>query len=207
MAIWRKVEPDIRIPDILDLIEKMSTAAIPYRWKMAGNIIRIIAKAYSEPTIQFSSACKDEISNHLASSKLEMGGVLLGNTYSLPGTVSHMYKYLTFITDCLPSLKFKNSSVSVDMDTEIWDRSYRYFADGKQVIGWYHSHPNLGAFFSGTDRQTQRAGFYHAYSLGIVIDPIRAENKCFNGAEAEEIPFTFELMAEDMAALLSVTIT
>ncbi len=41
------------------------------------------------------------------------------------------------------------------------------------VVGWYHSHPNLGAFFSGTDRATQRAFFNRPYSVGLVVDPVR----------------------------------
>ncbi|MCG3201208.1 MAG: hypothetical protein NFCOHLIN_01074 [Gammaproteobacteria bacterium] len=55
------------------------------------------------------------------------------------------------------------------------------------VVGWFHSHPNLGAFFSGTDRSTQRKFFGHEYSLGYVIDPIRDEHAYFLGADSEEI--------------------
>jgi len=43
----------------------------------------------------------------------------------------------------------------------------------EKVIGWYHSHPGLGVFLSGTDVATQR--FQQTYSdpyLAIVIDPL-----------------------------------
>jgi proteasome lid subunit RPN8/RPN11 len=49
------------------------------------------------------------------------------------------------------------------------------------VVGWYHSHPGLGAFFSHTDRRTQQAFFAHAYSVGWVVDPLRGESAWFVG--------------------------
>ncbi|GGA51374.1 hypothetical protein GCM10010981_45960 [Dyella nitratireducens] len=56
------------------------------------------------------------------------------------------------------------------------------------VVGWFHSHPNLGAFFSGTDRKTQRDFFFHPYSTGYVVDPVRDEHAFFLGAESFQIP-------------------
>ena len=57
----------------------------------------------------------------------------------------------------------------------------------RQVIGWYHSHPDLGAFFSATDRHTQSAFFPHPYSLGWVLDPIRNEQAWFIGASSDQL--------------------
>jgi len=45
----------------------------------------------------------------------------------------------------------------------------------------------LGVFFSGTDRYTQRNFFNHPYSIGLVIDPIRDEDKVFIGQESDEV--------------------
>lgn len=42
------------------------------------------------------------------------------------------------------------------------------------IVGWYHSHPGIGVFMSGTDVDTQ--GAYQAVcanSVAIVIDPIK----------------------------------
>jgi len=72
--------------------------------------------------------------------------------------------------------------VSLAMGTEIWDRARDLMARaGSMVVGWYHSHPNLGAFFSGTDRATQRAFFNRPYSVGLVVDPVRGEEAWFVG--------------------------
>ena len=59
------------------------------------------------------------------------------------------------------------------------------------VVGWYHSHPNRGAFFSGTDRRTQRALFTQSYSIGLVIDPVRGEEAWFWGPDS--IPLSARL--------------
>ncbi|MCY1311905.1 hypothetical protein D9M70_622700 [compost metagenome] len=55
------------------------------------------------------------------------------------------------------------------------------------MVGWYHSHPNLGAFFSGVDRKTQKDFFNSNYNLGLVIDPIRNEEKWFISSESIEV--------------------
>lgn len=83
------------------------------------------------------------------------------------------------------SISYRNSAVALEMSSEIWNQlAGRNHED--LVVGWYHSHPNLGAFFSGTDRKTQKAFFNHAYSLGWVIDPIKKEQKVFVAGESIE---------------------
>jgi proteasome lid subunit RPN8/RPN11 len=73
------------------------------------------------------------------------------------------------------------------METEVWNRASGLLQSGLMVVGWYHSHPNLGVFFSGIDRATQSAFFNHPYALGLVVDPIRKERKCFFGGASEEL--------------------
>ena len=86
---------------------------------------------------------------------------------------------LTILVEAVPSADYPNSSVSLEMGTEVWSRINERVSAERIVVGWYHSHPNLGAYFSGTDRRTQRAFFNNHYSLGWVIDPFRDERRCF----------------------------
>ena len=89
---------------------------------------------------------------------------------------------LVSIDGFLASETCRTSGVSLAMGTEIWDRARDLMArTGSMVVGWYHSHPNLGAFFSGTDRATQRAFFNRPYSVGLVVDPVRGEEAWFVG--------------------------
>ena len=75
------------------------------------------------------------------------------------------------------------------MDTAVWAHARQACSDNNEVvIGWYHSHPNLGAFFSGTDRYTQRHFFQHEHCLGLVVDPIRHDEKWFVGPDLVEYP-------------------
>jgi proteasome lid subunit RPN8/RPN11 len=76
------------------------------------------------------------------------------------------------------------------METSVWDRARAALAAGELVVGWFHSHPRLGAFFSDTDRRTQAAFFNHPFSVGWVIDPFANEEAWFLGADAESIPPT-----------------
>lgn len=41
------------------------------------------------------------------------------------------------------------------------------------VVGWYHSHLDLGVFMSDRDLRTQRGGFPHLHQVALVVDPMR----------------------------------
>ena len=56
-------------------------------------------------------------------------------------------------------------------------------------MGWYHSHPGIGAFFSGVDRSTQASFFGPQYCLGLLVDPVARRQKLFFGAESTETSF------------------
>lgn len=45
------------------------------------------------------------------------------------------------------------------------------------IVGWYHSHPNLGIFMSGTDVRTQLC-YQHLFSraVALVIDPAQVSD-------------------------------
>ena len=44
-----------------------------------------------------------------------------------------------------------------------------------QPLIWIHSHPNFGAFYSGTDSNTLQSLFYANHQMGVVVDNIRQE--------------------------------
>jgi proteasome lid subunit RPN8/RPN11 len=50
----------------------------------------------------------------------------------------------------------------------------KYAERDEKIVGWYHSHPNMGTFMSSTDIDTQRR--YQALfpnAVALVIDPQR----------------------------------
>jgi proteasome lid subunit RPN8/RPN11 len=132
-------------------------------------------------------ACRRRIQSHLETERTELGGLLLGFAFTDP--LQRPDQFLVSIHDCVPSRTFSTSRVSLSMDSTIWNETHgRVGPDLGMVVGWYHSHPDLGAFFSSTDRATQRAFFRQPYSLGLVIDPVRGEEAWYVGAEAREVP-------------------
>lgn len=86
----------------------------------------------------------------------------------------------------------KGSKVDVTLDADAWREIHgQVQASGLDpavhMVGWWHTHPNLGAFFSGTDRSTQAAAFQKPWNVGVVIDPVRIELAIFSGAESSEV--------------------
>jgi proteasome lid subunit RPN8/RPN11 len=64
------------------------------------------------------------------------------------------------------------------------------------MVGWFHTHPNLGVFYSGDDVVVHSAAFTLPWHVGLVVDPVRKE-ACFFGWENDElIPFAgfYELL-------------
>lgn len=174
---WCDKKPDVSVKPIDQLLR-------PHSWATA---LGFIQKALAGTTIFPTSEAEESIASHLATEPLELGGLLLGKVFEIPFTAPTPYPWITIIEKALPSQSYRNSSVSLRMGTEVWTRAAPLLESGLMVVGWYHSHPNLGAFFSGTDRGTQAAFFTAPYALGLVIDPVRKEHKCFFGAASEEL--------------------
>lgn len=177
MMTWKELPAERRKVDL-------SRILMGFGFIQAADLIRWTIR---EPPIMLGHGVDEEIHDHVSSGPDEMGGLLLGHTCELPYATRHGYDHLTAVRIALPSREFVNSGCSLEMGTEIWSRASVEIARGLQVVGWYHSHPGLGAFFSLRDRATQAAFFDHGYSLGVVIDTVRGEKKCFAGPHSEEI--------------------
>jgi proteasome lid subunit RPN8/RPN11 len=72
------------------------------------------------------------------------------------------------------------------MEASVWIEA-RKRAPHLTIVGWFHSHPDLGAGFSSTDRNTQRNFFRLPHQLGLVIDPFRKQIACFAGADSTDV--------------------
>jgi len=83
------------------------------------------------------------------------------------------------------------------MAPDLWIDTKPHIEAGKMVLGWFHSHPGFGAFFSGIDRSTQAAFFSQPYSLGLVVDPKSQEERLFFGPDSRETTFLVIAGAEE----------
>jgi proteasome lid subunit RPN8/RPN11 len=132
--------------------------------------------------IAVDTAAADDVRRHLAAHGEEQGGLLLGEVYS--GNAAATGSRVVHVTQAVAATDFASTGVSLRMESGVWDDARRRLRAGELVVGWYHSHPGLGAFFSHTDRRTQRAFFPHAYSVGWVVDPPGGESAWFTGPDS-----------------------
>lgn len=137
------------------------------------------------PGIRITRDTMHLIRNHIDGRRIEVGGLLLGESIEWPG-MGYDYPFATEVTLAVPARQLSHSPVSLTMDTSVWHEA-RNIAPHLKVVGWFHSHPDLGAFFSGTDRNTQQHFFRLPHQIGLVIDPFREEIACFAGADSMDV--------------------
>ncbi len=137
----------------------------------------------TSPRVLIAAGCMSTMREDVDQSREERGGLLLGRAYGGGGETQ-----VVVAERSIASRAFSSTGVSLRMESEIWDLARPLLVDGTIVVGWYHSHPDLGAFFSDTDRATQRSFFRNPFSLGLVIDPVRNELSAFLGPDSTHIP-------------------
>ncbi len=117
--------------------------------------------------------------------KVEHGGILFGNAYR-----DYEYGIYVEITAAVPAPATMGTGVYLEFTAESWLKIMDYAKAAHpdaNIVGWYHSHPNLGVFMSGTDMRTQRAFFYHPWCSSIVFDPVRNQIAYFLGEDANMV--------------------
>jgi proteasome lid subunit RPN8/RPN11 len=127
---------------------------------------------------------REEVLRHLRSSQDEQGGLLLGEVFTADESVSVAASRAVLVSRAIPALDFSSSGISLRMESGVWERARLAPRPLELIVGWYHSHPGLGAFFSATDRRTQAAFFHHPYSVGWVVDPVLDDEMFFVGRES-----------------------
>lgn len=134
------------------------------------------------PVVAIATAAEDDALHHLAGHADERGGLLLGEVFAEGDDVAGCR--LVLITQAIPAMESEGTGISLRMGSAVWQQAQSRRGALERVVGWFHSHPGIGAFFSETDRRTQRAFFPHVYSVGWVVDPVYRESAIFLGAES-----------------------
>lgn len=109
--------------------------------------------------------------------EVELGGVLLGRV------VDRVKEPTIEVSAAMPVETADHSLVHFTFTADTWaqlhrDRSEKY--PDLDVVGWYHTHPGLGVFFSADDVVVQTAAFVMPWHVALVFDPINKEG-CFFG--------------------------
>ena len=107
----------------------------------------------------------------------ELGGALLGQAYRHQGTV------FVDVDAVLPAVSGDHGPIHFTFSADSWsqlqkDRAEQY--PELAIVGWFHTHPGLGVFYSSDDVVVHSAAFTLPWHVGLVVDPVRQE-ACFFG--------------------------
>lgn len=104
----------------------------------------------------------------------EVGGLLIG-----PKPVQQANgRYLTSIIDVIYAFHTKTNRAELTFTADSWaqmtaERVARF--PDMVAVGWFHSHPDWGLFFSKQDISLHSGFFDLPFMVGLVLDPIRRE--------------------------------
>lgn len=157
-----------------------SLAVLRQRCGLASTLELILQAQTHRLCVWFESKVRTNVHAYLASHAVEAGGLLLGSRFFDPTCEA-----IVSIERFVPGTDFDGTGVSLTLGTKLWDDARPWIEAGYVVVGWVHSHPNLGAFFSSTDRRTQRAFFSATWQIGLCIDPIRKQEAWFYGSDSQ----------------------
>ncbi len=130
-----------------------------------------------EATVFLSQLALKQIATHSYSNlDCEVGGALLGRPYQFDDEI-----YLD-VRAAIPAVTADQGPVHFTFTADAWaqlhkDRMQRY--PDYDIVGWFHTHPDLGVFYSSDDVIVHSAAFTLPWHVGIVIDPLRKETALF----------------------------
>lgn len=114
----------------------------------------------------------------------ELGGALLGQAYR------HKSGVIVEVKAALPASSSDHGPVHFTFSADSWSKLHRdraaHYAN-LDIVGWFHTHPDLGVFYSSDDVVVHSAAFTQPWHVGLVVDPVREEAAFFgwvNGALA-----------------------
>jgi proteasome lid subunit RPN8/RPN11 len=122
-------------------------------------------------------ALRDMEAHALSDARVELGGVLLGESCEDDRGMAFVV-----IADSLRARHYESTSGSFKFTHETWAEFTRQragMAAELQMVGWYHTHPNLGVFLSELDRFICEHFFSRPSDVALVIDPCRQDRGFF----------------------------
>jgi proteasome lid subunit RPN8/RPN11 len=117
---------------------------------------------------------------------VELGGALLGRAYRHSGGV------VIEVMAALPAVSGDHGPIHFTFSADSWSHLHRdkasHYPD-LDIIGWFHTHPDLGVFYSSDDVVVHSAAFTQPWHVGLVVDPIREEAAYFGWLNGVLTPY------------------
>jgi proteasome lid subunit RPN8/RPN11 len=172
--------------DDFSVVSKAETSAAPGR--LYADFCRV-GEAFQ---VYIARAALKRALRHTESGYAETGGEVAG---ALIGSLQYdAAAGVTFveINETVPVQSF-SANFDVAIDPTEWSKAENVtqepqFRGRCVVVGWYHSHPNIGIFLSAVDLNTQSTHFGVDWQVAIVVDPVRMEIGAFNGSLGAPCP-------------------
>ena len=101
---------------------------------------------------------------------VELGGLLLGNVFQ------NEQRLYVDVAAAIVAKSDKNGPVHFTFTADAWaDAHAEREADypDLKIVGWFHTHPDLGVFYSGDDVVVHTTAFALPWHVGLVLDPVR----------------------------------
>lgn len=128
----------------------------------------------SQVLVAFSQQALRQIEAHCASDLTrEVGGVLLG--HSETAGISIRVKVMAALAVNTEDHGPVHFTFTADSWAQLHHDKAERFPD-LEIVGWYHTHPDLGVFYSADDVIVHSAAFVLPWHVGLVIDPVRNES-------------------------------
>lgn len=124
----------------------------------------------------------------------EIGGLLLGRVQRSGELVRRVRVEAVLLAEGAESV---GSSIRLTPElladlTRQAKREYPTF----QVVGWFHTHNGLGAFFSGYDTDVHKEHFPELWQIALVSDPELGKEAVYVWQNQEMVPYAFDSDAE-----------
>ena len=116
----------------------------------------------------------------------EVGGILSGEVYQEAG------RYMVVIEGVCQARHVLASCVSLQFTADTWTDILKERSNypERKTLGWYHSHPGIGVFLSGTDEFTHRSFFGNQpWYVALVVDPISGDLGAFTWEDGRLIRY------------------
>lgn len=113
----------------------------------------------------------------LSDVRTELGGVLLGQAYQYKGQI-----YVQ-VDAAVTAKSDQHGPVHFTFTADAWAGIHREREEhypNLHIVGWFHTHPDLGVFYSSDDVVVHSVAFDMPWHVGLVVDPVRRQS-CFFG--------------------------
>lgn len=180
---WVQAETPAAHREAIAALPFRQLPAPPTEWLHHGGV-----PAEGQPLVlMHQTAIAQVVAHSRSNTGYELGGALLGHAYRYKKGI------VVEVKAALPAVSADHGPVHFTFSADSWsklhqDRAAHY--SNLDIIGWFHTHPDLGVFYSSDDVVVHSAAFTLPWHVGLVVDPVREEASFFGWVTGSLTPLT-----------------